>query len=148
MLKYSEQLHIARSLGKALAQSYIRSGLPRPDALVPVPLHPRRLRERGFNQASEICNTLGEKLGISVRNGFLYRCLDTSSQTGLGESARRRNILDCFGTRGETFGTHIALVDDVVTSGSTMREAAKTLKRAGIGAVSGWAVAATRRMGR
>ena len=91
---------------------------------------------------------MGEELGISVRNGFLYRCLDTSSQTGLGESARRRNILDCFGTRGEIVGTHIALVDDVVTSGSTMREAAKTLKRAGIGAVSGWAVAATRRMGR
>ncbi|CAJ2376060.1 MAG: Competence protein F [Arenicellales bacterium IbO2] len=140
LLKYRDQLGHAAALGAMLSLHARRARPPHPDALMPVPLHGKRLRLRGFNQAMEIAKSVGRELGIEVRHRELRRIKNTVPQVGLSHAARRSNVRGAF-RASPLRGMHIALVDDVVTSGSTVDAAARALKRAGAETVSVWAVA-------
>ena len=111
---------------------------PRPDYLLPVPMHPSRLRERGFNQAQEIARIVSRKTSIEMLHCAKTR--DTSSQTSLPWQAREKNVRGAFACESGIRG-HVAVVDDVMTTGSTLNELAKTLIENGATDVSAWVVA-------
>lgn len=114
----------------------------RPEALIPVPMHRRRLRNRGFNQARELAWVFSQRgWGLLLENA-LVRCRDTRPQSELGARQRRRNLVGAFAVRpGSDLPRHVALVDDVMTTGSTIRACAETLSRAGVTRVDVWVVA-------
>jgi ComF family protein len=124
-LKYADRVSLARPLGGILKQC-LDSHAFQGTVIVPVPLHRSRERSRGFNQAELIA----ERLGRPVATRLLRRRKDTPSQTGLTRSERKRNLAGAFETVGKVHGS-VILVDDVYTTGSTMNEIARTLKRAG-----------------
>ncbi len=139
-LKFRGQLPAGRLLGTLLARELAHRRATA-DVIVPLPLHRRRLRERGFNQASEIARCLPQRLGIPVRHDILRRPGGTVRQSRLARRARVTNIRGAFAARDTARGLCIALVDDVVTTGSTIEEAARTLLRQGAATVEVWAVA-------
>ena len=104
---------------------------PAPDLIVPVPLHPLRLRERGFNPAGLLAAALGRAHRLPVDSAALTRIRDTPSQTQLARSQRARNVSGAFRARNRALPGRIWLVDDVVTTGSTLREAARSLQGSG-----------------
>lgn len=122
---------VALGLARRLAAS-----LPAPDAVVPVPLHPRRLRARGFSPAALLARACAQEARASFAPVLLARLRDTPSQTGLARVARRRNVAGAFAARAAA-PAHVWLVDDVVTTGSTLAEAARALRRAGAHEVTG-----------
>lgn len=109
-------------------------------ALVPVPLHPARLRERGYNQAELLAEALAPACGLPVRQ-FLRRGRHTRPQWDLDKEARRRNLKDAFLTAGQVRGQRLILVDDVCTSGASLEECARVLHRAGARQVAGYVLA-------
>jgi ComF family protein len=105
---------------------------PRPACVVPVPLHPRRLRERGFNPAGLLARWIAREQRCRFEAGLLRRLRDTPSQTGLGRRARRANLRGAFAAApGARAPRRVWLVDDVITTGSTLAEAARALRQAG-----------------
>jgi len=124
-LKYSDRVSLTKPLGDILKECMEREPFTG-NLIIPVPLHPSRERERGFNQAE----LLATRLGRPVATRLLRRRKNTQSQTGLSRNQRKRNLAAAFETRGEVKGT-VIVVDDVYTTGSTMDEIARTLKRAG-----------------
>jgi predicted amidophosphoribosyltransferase len=106
-----------------------RAGPP-PDAVVPVPLHPRRLRERGFSPPALLARAIAREQSARFAPALLLRVRDTASQTGLGRMARRRNVANAFGARGAA-PRRVWLVDDVITTWATLIAAARALRRAG-----------------
>jgi ComF family protein len=121
-----------------------RAPEPGPQLVVPVPLHPRRLRDRGFNPAALLARRLARDLGLSWDPVALARLRDTPSQTGLDRPARRRNLRGAFRAR-RPVPPRVWIVDDVVTTGSTLAAAARALRRAGADRVVGVCVAHTPR---
>jgi ComF family protein len=131
---------VVRDFARAAAAAALaRSAAP--DAVVPVPLHPRRLRARGFNPAALIAREVARAARAPLDLRALARVRDTPSQTGLDRSARRRNVLDAF--RARSVPRRVWLADDVVTTGSTLAEAARALRRAGAREIAGVCAAAT-----
>ncbi|MFA7345971.1 MAG: ComF family protein [Terrimicrobiaceae bacterium] len=137
-LKYGKELWLGRILA-----GWMREGLddPRlrgwvPDALVPVPLHPRRLREREFNQAEILCQELSHSSGIRVFSP-LERSRYTTTQTALDRKGRRQNLRDAFipGKNRNVTNLNLLLVDDVLTTGSTLDACAAVLLKAGANSV-------------
>lgn len=110
------------------------------DVLVPVPLHRKRLAERGYNQALELARPLARALGVPIRAGLLQRVRATTAQTGLTGAERRRNLRDAFATRGEV-PARVLIVDDVMTTGTTVAACAAALKRDGAQWVGCWIAA-------
>lgn len=136
-LKYRGRLALAEPLGRGLAEVVAADPvLSSADAAVPVPLHPRRHARRGFNQAEELARYLGRPVRTA-----LVRVRDTPSQTELDEDERRRNVRGAFAVRGSVRGLRVVLVDDVVTTGSTLAECAAVLRAAGAAHVGAVAVA-------
>ena len=114
-----------------------------PDFIVPMPLHPIRLRERGFNQALEISRKVSKKCGIPLLPDICKRIKDTTSQAGLPWKEREKNIREAFTCEIDLSGRHIAMLDDVMTTGATLNELAKVLRKHGAKHVSGWVAART-----
>ncbi len=139
-LKYQENLVLAPLLGTLLAQ-HLQNELP--DIWLPMPLHARRLKERGFNQAVEIARELAARTGIPMQAGWATRVRDTPPQAGLKREARKKNMRGAFACHENVAGLHVGIVDDVMTTGSTLDELAKTLKAAGAKDVSCVVVART-----
>ena len=133
----------------SVARSFVREAAarvpgPPPQLLVPVPLHPRRLRSRGFNPAALLARTVAREIGVPVDPTALLRVRDTESQTGLDRAARRRNVRGAFRARRHLSAPpRVWLVDDVITTGSTVAEAARVLRRAGARAVTAVCAART-----
>lgn len=140
-LKYHSQLAIVPVLGSCLAEAV--AAQPRPDLLIPMPLHPIRIRERGFNHATEIARAVARQLDLPLDARCCQRIRDTPPQMGLKHDARRRNVRDAFACSGEVQGQHIALIDDVMTTGTSLNELAATMMRAGARDVTCWVVART-----
>ena len=141
-LKYGANLAMARVLADLLF-SHIDNAVDLPDFIVPMPLHPGRLRERGFNQALELARRISKKTGIALLPDVCHRVRDTPSQTGLPWKERERNIRGAFSCETKLEGKHIAILDDVMTTGATLNELAKVLRKCGASHVSGWVVART-----
>ena len=125
-LKYSDRVSLAKPLGDILKQCLDREAFTG-NLVIPVPLHRSRERERGFNQAELIA----AQLGLTVATRILKRLKNTPSQTGLSRNERKRNLASAFEVMSEVKG-RIIVVDDVYTTGSTMNEIARTLKRSGV----------------
>jgi ComF family protein len=140
-LKFAGERSHARLLGTLLAHERLALGPPWPQLLVPVPLHVLRLRERGYNQAAELARFAGHAIGLPVHAQALERVRATREQSGLGASGRAANVAGAFGARRPLAGLRVALIDDVVTTGSTVAAAAQALRAAGASAVELWAVA-------
>jgi ComF family protein len=139
--KYGGDLAVGRWLALRLLARVIRE--PRPDVIVAPPLTAARLRERGFNQALEIAKVVASGLGVACELAALSRTRETSPQPGLGRRERRANLAEAFECRRGFDGSHVALVDDVITTGATAESIARVLKEAGAARVSVWAVAHT-----
>jgi len=139
-LKYQNRRGLARPLADLLVLGPL-SDLPAPGVIVPVPLHPSRQRLRGYNQSALLAAELGTRLGVRDFPGALIRVRPTAPQVGLDAAARRENVRDAFRCPDPAVvrGLTVWLVDDVVTTGATVTEAARVLRRAGARQV--WAVA-------
>ncbi|MFY9972742.1 MAG: ComF family protein [Chromatiaceae bacterium] len=141
--KFRGRMNAVRLLGQLLARSVQAAGQPLPEVLVPVPLHRRRLAERGYNQALEIARVVARQLELPLEPGCCDRGVATLPQAGLDEGSRRRNIRGAFRARSPLGLRDLAIIDDVVTTGSTVEELARVLKRAGALHVQVWALART-----
>jgi ComF family protein len=141
--KYQHRLHLGRVLANAVAPTLLARP-ERPQLLLPIPSPARRLAERGFNQAAELACWLSRRLDIPWATDCLVRVVDGERQLRAGRRQRRRNVRRAFAWRGAP-PAHVAVVDDVVTTGATSDEAARVLKRAGVRTVEVWAVARTPR---
>lgn len=141
-LKYGNALSVARVLGELFADRRSElDALPKPELLVPVPLAYRRYRERGFNQAHELARAVSRRSSIEMGNGVVERVRETREQAGLPRRQRRRNVRGAFRLIRPLKATHVAIFDDVVTTGSTVNELAKVLRRAGARRIEVWAIA-------
>lgn len=139
-LKYEGWRPLARPLASLIADRVTVDGLAAA-VLVPVPLHPARLRDRGFNQADLIAAELRRRLRLEAAPGRLVRLRDTPSQVGLDRLRRAANVLDAFAWEGQDLdGAAVAVVDDVATTGATLEACAAALKRGGAGPVTGLTV--------
>ncbi len=137
-LKYSHRLACAGFLGRMLAQT----DLPfRPDLIVPVPLSATRLAERGFNQALEIARPLLRILDVPVELDRIHRSRDTSPQAALPWKQRAKNVWQAFECEIDLGGQTVLVVDDVMTTGSTLDELARMLKAHGATRVANLVVA-------
>lgn len=142
-LKFRQQLHCGQLLGRLLAQHLQENLQPYPECIVPVPLHPGRLRERGYNQALELARPLSRSLGIQLEKTLVQRVRQTRPQTELKLAARAANLHQAFRLKQPPDYQHIALVDDVITSGHTLNALAHEFLKQGVEKVEVWAIART-----
>lgn len=147
--KFGQRPELAGVLAPLLVASLRASATPRPDAVLPVPLAPARLRERGYNQAWELARRVARALDCPAWPTGLQRWRDTAAQTRLDAAERQANLRDAFlpdPTLSQRLaGRHVALVDDVMTTGATVSAAAELLRRCGVAEVSVWVLARTPR---
>lgn len=144
-LKFHQALHLARLLGEELAGAVsaarARLDAAPPQVIVPVPLHPQRLRERGYNQALELARPVARQLGIPLAPALGERVRATSAQSDLPAARRGANVHGAFRV-GDCSGIErAAVVDDVLTTGHTVAELTRVLRRAGVRRVEVWACA-------
>ncbi len=141
--KYDGLITMAEPLAELLLTGL--GGRPLPDAVIPMPLHPQRLRERGYNQALEIARVVACRLDVTLATRACSRTRHTPPQAGLTLEQRRRNMRGVFACQADLRGRHIALLDDVMTSGASLDALARAVKAAGAAHVECWAVARTPR---
>jgi ComF family protein len=135
------KFHGDLAAGRVLADVWChRVPASRPHALVPVPLHRARLRERGYDQALELARRVARACDVPVLADAVHRVRATARQSELAAGARRRNVRGAFAVTG-TLPIHVALVDDVMTTGATLRAVATALRRAGVGRIEVWVLA-------
>lgn len=142
--KFHQDLAAGRELAEAMRGMLtgdLADVAARPLALIPVPLHVSRLRERGYNQALELARPLARAFDIPLMREALRRTRATAPQSDLGALARRRNPRDAFAVGDVALPAHVALIDDVMTTGATLHECARVLQRAGVQRVEAWVVA-------
>lgn len=142
--KYHQQL----PLGKLLAQSMLPTLAPllpadKPKVMIVMPMHPSRVRERGFNHALELARHLQAALQIPLDLTGCTRIVDTPSQAGMDMKTRTRNLRGAFASNRQWQGKHVLVVDDVMTTGASMHALASALKQAGAGRVTALVVART-----
>ena len=140
-LKYRGMLAIAPLFGGAIASTLDQ----RPDVIIPMPLANARLRERGFNQAQEIARHVAKLTDVTLMPRACRKVRDTAPQAALPWKERAKNMRKAFVCDEDFTGVHVAVVDDVMTTGATLNEFARTLKRSGAARVENWVVARTPR---
>jgi len=140
-LKFHQKLHMATLLGGLMVEALAGRQRAMPECLVPVPLHPARLRERGYNQALELARVMSPCLGIAVDATLCRRGRTTTPQTALDGKERRRNLRGAFEVRSLRTPRTVAIIDDVVTTGTTVSELSRAMRRAGVEVVEVWACA-------
>lgn len=133
-LKFDGETHLARFLGETLMTA--SAGLARPDLVTALPQHTTRLRSRGFNQAHEIARAFCRLSGFRLSTRILLRIKEGKPQEGLNAAQRKANMANAFQAGANVAGAHIWLIDDIMTTGATCREAARTLLDAGAHSVS------------
>ena len=141
-MKFRPSRAMGRALGLLLVEVLESRGLAEEvDALVPVPLHRRRLIERGFNQAFEIARPVAAATGLPLIVRGIHRHANTQPQSLLAAHERYRNMRDAFRVRRSLKGMNVAIVDDVITTGATVNALAASLRDAGAGRIHAWALA-------
>lgn len=138
-MKYGEKFQLAQILGNKLAAC----ASIRPDCLIAMPLHPERLKQRGFNQALQLAHSVGQQLKLPVLPYACQRVRNTASQSALPLKDRNSNVRKAFTCTSEVAGKHVAVIDDVMTTGASLNELALALLNAGATEVSVWVVART-----
>jgi ComF family protein len=141
VLKYKDGRVLATPLGKLMADGWYRNCLSA-DLLLPVPLHPSRLAQRGYNQSALLARVLGARVGLPVVESILVRQRATPPQVGLSWAERQQNVNNAFICRGDLNGRSVMLVDDVCTTGATLEACAEALRAAGVTSV--WALTLAR----
>ncbi len=139
--KYGGELTLLDLLSEPLAARAIEHALP--DLLIPMPLHPARLKERGFNQAREIAAALSRRLAVPLAAQACRRLRDTPPQASLKLKERAANLRGAFVCDLPMHGKHVALIDDVMTSGASLDALAQAVRRQGAAGVAAWVVART-----
>jgi ComF family protein len=140
--KFRRNFAAGAALTGLLGRHLLANGTDPPDCLVPVPMHGARLLFRGFNQAHDIARQLGRTSGTPLLDHDLRRPRRTRAQTGLDAIERRRNLRGAFAWHGRVLaGKHVALVDDVMTTGTTVGECTRVLRKAGAERVDIWVLA-------
>jgi ComF family protein len=146
-LKFRDRFNLIRLLGTLMAEGLDAPGVQPPDLLVPVPLHAKRLRERGYNQALALARVMARAWGTTPTLVVDARCCrrrwPTKPQMTLDRSERLRNLRGAFQATADLGGRRVAIVDDVVTTGGTVSELARVLYGAGCRWVDVWALART-----
>ena len=136
---------LARLMSQQLAQRAHPKTFARPDILAPVPLHLTKQQSRGCNQAGVIARLLGQRLGIPVCHDLILKVREPKQQKSLSRAGRQQNIQRAFRINRERLrslgATHVVIVDDVITTGSTLNQLARQLRSSGVERVDGWAVA-------
>jgi ComF family protein len=138
-LKFNEQLQLVNDLADKLARRITAL----PDCIVPMPLHPARLRERGYNQSLELSKRIAQQLDVPLLPHACQRVRDTPPQSVLKWKERGKNMRKAFACTENFAGKHVAMIDDVMTSGASLNELALALRRACAREVSAWVVART-----
>lgn len=137
--KYAQHLALAQKLADALDQRIITL----PDAIIPMPLHPLRLQDRGFNQSLLLAQRIAQKRNIPLLRHAAQRIRHTPPQSTLDWKARSKNLRQAFICNADLTGKHLAIVDDVMTSGASINELALCLRKAGAQTISAWIIART-----
>lgn len=141
------KFHHNLSYVPVLAHSFIEAVKARknnlPECIIPVPLHSERLRERGFNQALELARIISKQLKIPLDYSLSQRNKATPFQSGLSAKQRKQNLKNAFSINKSRSYKHVAIFDDVVTTGTTVNELAKQLKQNGVEIIEVWAIART-----
>lgn len=143
LLKFHQRLDLARGLAELMSGFLATRVQTLPEAVIPVPLHPKRMRVRGFNQALELARGIRSRLGVTVETRLVQRHRWTAEQSHLKLTERRRNVRGAFHLTAPNHYRHVAILDDVVTSGNTVNELSRTLRRAGVERVDVWSVCRT-----
>lgn len=144
--KFNHQLVYTRLLGELLAQKAQQSWYkqqPLPELLLPVPLHAQRLRERGYNQSLEIAKTAAKKLNLPIGKHYCRRVKATAPQSSLAHNERDKNVEKAFILHKPLPAKHVAIIDDIITTGHTADEMSKTLRQAGVERIDIWCCART-----
>lgn len=131
----------ANNFGYLLAKHLESKGVELPECIVPVPLHPLRMMRRGYNQALEIARPVSNALGLPIETRLCKRIRYTRPQTRLTETQRKQNLRHSFVLNGSNRYRHIAIVDDVMTTGSTIRELARIFSASGTVHIQAWVCA-------
>ena len=144
-LKFHARIEIAGFLGCRMAQAAVEYGLSMPQCFIPVPLHKSRVAERGYNQSLEIARAAGSMLGIPVYHNLCCRTLNTPPQSTIAAAARGRNLRGTFAIKEHYSPVieHVAVVDDVITTGATVNELARVICSIGVTRIDVWAAART-----
>jgi ComF family protein len=138
-LKFGEHLMLVNGLADSLS----RRVEEHPDCIIAMPLHPSRLRERGFNQSLELARRIAKKLDVPLLPHACQRVRDTPPQSALSWRERGKNMRQAFTCTQDLSGKHVAVVDDVMTSGASLNEVSSALRGAGAIEVSAWVIART-----
>lgn len=139
--KYGQLLPLARTMGHLLA-NHVKH-LPPPDCIIPMPLHPQRIKERSFNQSVEIAKVISKQLLITANLHACKRIKPTPPQANLPYKQRIKNMKGAFECAADLQGKHVVLLDDVMTTGASLNALAKTVKDAGASHVECWVIART-----
>lgn len=143
-LKFRAQMNMIRLAGQLMAeQLHHQPDWQRPDAIIPVPMHPQRLRERGYNQALELARVVSHRLAVPLDGTSISRVRLTTPQTKLKRRERLSNLHGSFAARRRLDGLRVALLDDVMTTGSTVTECTQVVLAAGAAEVEVWVLART-----
>lgn len=140
-MKYGEQLALAHAFAKKLVQRIDKSNLP--DCVIAMPLHPAKLRERGFNQSLLLAATVARDLKLELLPNACQRVRDTPPQSALPWKQRKKNVRNAFCCNIDLTGKRVALVDDVLTTGASLNALAEAVQQRGASQISAWVVART-----
>lgn len=141
-LKYQTQLAIAPILAELLIGKISSTEMTeKPNVIIPMPLHPKRLQERGFNQALEIARHVAQQTKITLLPDRCKRVKNTPPQTGLPWRSRQENVRKAFSCQMDLSGKHVAIIDDVMTTGATLNELSLQLRKQGAIKITNWVIA-------
>ena len=140
-MKYGEQLALAHAFAEKLICRIDKNSLP--DCVIPMPLHPTKLRERGFNQSQLLAAKIARELDLELLPNACRRVRDTLPQSALPWKERKKNVRDAFCCDVDLTGRHVVLVDDVLTTGASLNALAGAVQKCGAAEISAWVVART-----
>lgn len=140
--KYQEGLYLASFLGQLILNAKEKNASPDPECLIPVPMHPKKIKQRGFNQTLLLTRFLAKKLQINYDVAHCHKRVNTPPQAQMDRKKRAKNLREAFSVSKIPY-QHVALIDDLLTTGSTLNELAKQLKGAGVTRVDIWCCART-----
>jgi ComF family protein len=140
-LKFNAKLHLATLLGELMAEHLHHAAGTLPELLIPVPLHTARLRERGFNQALELARPIARALQRPLDYRSCVRLRATQAQSLLPAKEKRANVKNAFGVVRPIEARHVAIIDDVMTTGHTVQELAGIVRKAGVERIDVWVLA-------